>query len=113
MKDMNEFLYVPDIEIYRDRIKRALRLSQKAFIEKVLEKFKKKDYSPTVVPIIKGDKFRQKQYPQNNLKKEQMKNIPYAFVVGSLTYAQVCSRSDLAYIVGVLNRYQINPGLEH
>lgn len=39
MKDMNEFLYVLGIEIYKDGIKRALRLSQKAFTEKVLENF--------------------------------------------------------------------------
>lgn len=111
-KNMNEFLYVPGIEVYRDRIKRALRLSQKAFIEKVLENFKMKDCSPIIAPIIKGYKFSQNQYPKNNLKEKQMKNIPYASVVGSLTYAQVCTRPDLTDIVGILDRYQSNPGLK-
>lgn len=72
-----------------------------------------KDCPPTVAPIIKGDNFSQKQYPQNNLKKEQMKNIIYASAVGSLTYAQVCTRPELAYVVGILDRYQSNPGLEY
>ena len=42
-----------------------------------------------------------------------MKNIPYASVVGSLMYAQVCTRPDIAYAVGVLGRYQSNPGVDH
>ena len=39
--------------------------------------------------------------------------IPYASTVGSLIYAQVCTRPDIAYIVGVLGRYLSNPGMDH
>ena len=42
-----------------------------------------------------------------------MKNIPYASVVGSLMYAQVCTRPDIAFIVGMLGRYQSNPSIDH
>ena len=28
-------------------------------------------------------------------------------------YAQVCSRLDIAYIVGLLGRYMSNPGMTH
>ena len=42
-----------------------------------------------------------------------MQKIPYASVVGSLMYAQVCTRSDIAHIVGMLGRYLSNPGLDH
>ncbi|XP_047318733.1 secreted RxLR effector protein 161-like [Impatiens glandulifera] len=42
-----------------------------------------------------------------------MQKIPYASAVGSLMYAQVCTRPDIAYIVGVLGRYLSNPGLDH
>ncbi|XP_074317920.1 secreted RxLR effector protein 161-like [Silene latifolia] len=42
-----------------------------------------------------------------------MKNIPYASAVGSIMYAQVCTRPDIAYAVGVLGRYRSNPGLDH
>ena len=28
-------------------------------------------------------------------------------------YAQVCTRSDIAYIVGMLGRYLSNPGKDH
>ncbi|KAL3752114.1 hypothetical protein ACJRO7_012865 [Eucalyptus globulus] len=42
-----------------------------------------------------------------------MKNIPYASTVGSLMYAQVCTRPDIAFAVGMLGRYQSNPGMDH
>ena len=37
----------------------------------------------------------------------------YASVVGSLIYAQVCTRLDIAYITGMLGRYLSNLGVEH
>ncbi|PKU77931.1 Retrovirus-related Pol polyprotein from transposon TNT 1-94 [Dendrobium catenatum] len=42
-----------------------------------------------------------------------MDKIPYASAVGSLMYAQVCTRPDIAYIVGMLGRYLSNPGMDH
>ncbi|KAJ9557220.1 hypothetical protein OSB04_011834 [Centaurea solstitialis] len=42
-----------------------------------------------------------------------MQKIPYASTVGSLMYAQVCTRPDIAFIVGVLGRYLSNPGMDH
>ena len=39
--------------------------------------------------------------------------VPYALAVGSLQYAQVCTSSDLAFVTGLLSRYQSNPGIEH
>jgi hypothetical protein len=42
-----------------------------------------------------------------------MKNISYASIVGSLLYAQVCTKPDIAMTVGMLGRYQSNPGMEH
>ncbi|XP_038974802.1 secreted RxLR effector protein 161-like [Phoenix dactylifera] len=42
-----------------------------------------------------------------------MKDIPYASVVGSLMYAQVCTRPDIGYPVEMFGRYQSNPDIEH
>ncbi|KAL4342439.1 hypothetical protein GQ457_08G014610 [Hibiscus cannabinus] len=56
---------------------------------------------------------RNRKCPKNEFEREQMKNIPYASVVGSLMYAQVCTRPDIAFAVGMLGRYQSNPGIDH
>ena len=63
MKDLGEGSYVIGIEIHRDRSQRVLGLSLKANIEKVLKIFKMKDCTPTVAPILKGDKFNKNQCP--------------------------------------------------
>ena len=48
-----------------------------------------KDCSPSLTPIVKGDKFSLDQCLMNDLEREQMKNIPYASAVGSLMYVRV------------------------
>ena len=113
MKDMGDASYVIGIKIDRDRDRYVLGLSQNTYIQKVLERFGMKDCSPSVAPIVKGDKFHMNQCPRNDLEKEQMRNIPYASAVGSMMYAQVCTRPDIAFVVGMLGRYQSNPGLDH
>ena len=113
MKDMGEATYVIGIEIFRDRSQGLLGLSQKTHINKILERFNMEKCSAGVVPIQKGDKFNAMQCPKNELEREQMRNIPYASVVGSLMYAQTCTRPDISFAVGMLGRYQSNPGLDH
>ena len=42
-----------------------------------------------------------------------MERIPYASAVGSLMYAQTCTRLDISFVVGMLGRYQSNLGMDH
>ena len=42
-----------------------------------------------------------------------MRRIPYALAVGNLMYAMLCTRPDICYVVGIVNRYQSNPRLDH
>jgi len=45
--------------------------------------------------------------------KAEMEKIPYASAVGSLMYAMLCTRPDICYTVGIVSRFQSNPGQEH
>ena len=51
IKDMGEASYVIGIEIFHDRSQGLLGLSQKAYINKVLERFRMEKCSSSVVPI--------------------------------------------------------------
>ena len=42
-----------------------------------------------------------------------MKAIPYSSIMGSLMYAQVCTRPDIAFVVNMLGRYLSDPGQSH
>ena len=98
MKDMGEAFYVIGIKIHRERSRDILVLFKETYINKVLERFNMKNCSPSVAPIFEW---------------EHMKNLPYASTVGSLMYAQVCTRLDIEFVVRVLGRYQSNPGTDH
>ena len=113
MKDMSEASYVIGIKIHWKRSCGILGLSQETYINKVLKRFWMKDCSPSIASIVKGDRFNLNQCPRNDFERKKMKNTPYALAVGSLMYAQVCTRPDIAFAVGMLGRYQSNPGLDH
>jgi hypothetical protein len=42
-----------------------------------------------------------------------MKSVPYASAVRSLIYSQVCTHPDLAFVTGMLGRYQKNLDIDH
>ncbi|XP_031387187.1 secreted RxLR effector protein 161-like [Punica granatum] len=42
-----------------------------------------------------------------------MAQVPYASAIGSLMYAILCTRPDIAYAISVTSRYQSNPGPDH
>ena len=113
MKDLGDASFVIGIQISRDRSRGLLGLSQRAYIDRVLERFGMQGCAPGQAPIVKGDKFGQFQCPKNDLEKDKMKAIPYASAVGSIMYAQVCTRPDIAFVVGMLGRYLSNPGMNH
>ena len=110
---MGEANYVIGIEIFRDRSRGLLGLSQKGYIDRVLKRFNMQFCSAGDALITKGDKLSEKQYPRNDLERKQMKNIPYASGVGSLMYAHRCTRLDISFAVGMLGRFQSNPRMEH
>ena len=82
-------------------------------MNKVLNRFRMENCSPTASPIMKSDNFNLDQCLKNDLEQEQTRDIPYASTVGSFMYAHVLRRSNIAYVVGVLGRYQSNPGVNH
>jgi hypothetical protein len=116
MKDLGDASYVLGIKIHRDRTRSVLGLSQKAYIEKVLNYIictNMHKCSAMLVPLTKGDKLRTFQSLRNQLEIDQMKLIPYASAIRSIIYSQVCIRPDLAFVTGLLGRFQSNPGTKH
>ncbi|KAG8503161.1 hypothetical protein CXB51_000952 [Gossypium anomalum] len=113
MKDLGDASFILGIRIHRAQYRGILRLSKKRYIDKVLKRFGMQSYRPGDTPVPKGDKFSLIQCPKSNLEIQEMQKIPYASAIGSLMYAQVCMRLDIAYIVGMLGRNLSNPGIDH
>ncbi|GJY47425.1 hypothetical protein Tco_0436488 [Tanacetum coccineum] len=51
MKDLGEARFIPGIKIYRDRTKRLIGLSQSAYIDKILKRFKMKNFKRSNIPM--------------------------------------------------------------
>ena len=75
---------------------------QQKYIEKVLERFNMKNSKPFSTPLARHFKLSSKDCPSNEYEKEEIQKISYSFVVGSLMYAMVYTRSDIAHVVGVV-----------
>jgi hypothetical protein len=65
------------------------------------------------VPIPVGARLTFEKCPKKQEEIEDMARVPYASVDGSLMYAMVCTRPDIAHAVGVLRRYMSTPGKDH
>ena len=113
MKDLGDAFFVLGIQIHRDRSKGILGLSQRGYIEKILKRFNMHSCSSCTAPIQKGDKLSKSQCPQDEKERAEMEKVPYASAIGSLMYAQVCTRPDIAFDVDALGRYLSNPGLNN
>jgi len=71
------------------------------------------DNKPLDTPVDKSLSLSCNMCPKTLEEKENMSKVPYASVVGSLMYAMMCIRLDICYAVGLVSRYQSNPGQKH
>ncbi|CAA0814313.1 Uncharacterized mitochondrial protein AtMg00810 [Striga hermonthica] len=113
MKDLGEAKQILGMKITRDRNAGKLWLSQSDYIEKVLCRFNMNIAKLVRVPLGSQFKLSNKDSPQDNSEKEKMRVTPYASAIGSLMYAMVCTRPDIAHAVGVVSRFMSNPGVMH
>lgn len=101
------------MRIIRDRAKGTLKLSQAEYIKKVLKRFSMGDAKPVGTPLASHFRLTKDQSPKTNEERDYMGKVPYASAIGSLMYAMVCTRPDIAHAVGVVSRYMSNPGKQH
>lgn len=110
MKNLGPARQILGMKISRDRQNGKLWLSQEKYVEKVLERFNMSKAKPVTTPLAGQSALSTNQCPTSEKDKEEMKKVPYASAVGSLMYAMVCTRPDIAHAVGVVSRFLSNPG---
>jgi len=113
MKDLGPAKQILGMRISRDRSKGILNLSQEKYIEKLLSRFNVGNAKTRNTPLGTHLKFSKRQSSQTEEEENHMSKVPYASAVGSLMYAMVCTRPDIAHAVGVVSRFLSNPGKEH
>ena len=63
--------------------------------------------------MITGVKLSVEQCPKTQEEEEDMSCVHYASAIGSLMYAMVYTRPDIAHAVRVLSRFMSKLGKEH
>ncbi|GJT04238.1 hypothetical protein Tco_0838700 [Tanacetum coccineum] len=92
-KDLGEAVFILGIKMYRDRSKRLIGLSQNAYMDKILKKYKIDNSKRGHIPMQE----------RLDLNKSQ----------GSIMYAVRCTRPDVAFAQNLTSRFQQNPGELH
>ena len=113
MKDLGSAKQILGMKISRDKKNKKLWLSQERYIEKVLERFNMSKAKAVCSPLAGHLKLSSKKCPTSEKDIKEVSKVPYAFAIGSLMYAMVCTRPDIAHAVGVVNRFLSNHGKEH
>jgi hypothetical protein len=113
MKDLGEVADILGIKIYRDRSRRLIGLSQSTYLDKTLKKFRMEESKKGLLPMLQGKILSKTQGPATAEDREEMNKIPYASTIGSIMYAMLCTRPDVAQAISLTSGYQSDPGLEH
>ena len=113
-RDMGSAHWVLGMTITRDRDRRTIHIGHELYLTKVIKEFGMDTCNATRTPAegtvlsIKGSPATIEEGKSMNIDVSQ-----YRAMVGSLMYASISTRWDLAQSVGALTRYMQNPGTAH
>ena len=113
MKDLGEANHFLGMRIKRNRKKGILELSQESYIKKVLQHFNMTKGKLVSTPLPSYTKLSKEDSPKSDFEKAEMAKVPYSLAMGSLMWAMIATRLDIAFALGVVSRYMANPGKKH
>ncbi|GKB89985.1 retrotransposon protein, putative, ty1-copia subclass [Tanacetum coccineum] len=105
MKDLGEAAFIIGIKIYRDKSKRLIGLSQNAYMDKILKRYKMDNSKCGTIPMQERLDLIKSQDAQTPKEVNRMKNVPYALAVGSIIYAVRCTRPDVSFTQNITSRF--------
>jgi len=92
MKDLSDLHFFLGMEVERDYAQRLFYINQIESLKEILKHFHMEDCKAIGMPLDAKTKLK-----KNENKDVEMVKVPYQQAVGSLMYAMLCTRPDLAY----------------
>ncbi|GJW93795.1 hypothetical protein Tco_0173467 [Tanacetum coccineum] len=89
IRNLAEAAYILGIKITHDRSKRLIALSQSAYFDKILNKFKMENSKRGSVPMQEKPDYRKSQCAKTPSEVKRMQNVPYASAIGYIMYVTV------------------------
>ena len=109
--DIGDCSWVLNMEVTQASDRRTITLSQRAYIERVLQQYNMLDCKPAPTPLQQLDLTDPALKPGEPLSIEQ--HMLYRKIVGSTLYAANTTRIDIAHSVGMLARFVSAPTTTH
>lgn len=107
MVDMGPISYYLGLKVERNREKRTLKLSQPTYIDKIVHRFGLGTAKPCNTPM-------REDYLVPNEKQATEADIKnYQAMVGSIMFAMIESRPDIAFATSLVSRFAKNPSKAH
>lgn len=113
LTDLGAVNWLLGIKITRDLVNKTLSLSQHAYIDAIITRFNFDDLKPSAIPMDPSAPLSKSQSPSKLEDIARMKNVPYREAVGSLMYAAMGTRPDIAFATSTVAQFSDNPGWAH
>lgn len=107
MVDMGPISYYLGLKVERDRERRLLKISQPAYIDKIAHKFGLLTAKPSNTPM------RENYLIPNEGEASETDIKNYQAMVGSIMFAMIESRPDIAFATSMASRFAKNPSKAH
>lgn len=109
MTDLGPVTQYLGMEINRDRANKTVRITQTAYLKKVLARFDMSTCKAVPTPMVTGTQLRKEDILQAS--KDDVKE--YQSLIGSVMYPMVQTRADICFAVTILSRFNQNPNAKH
>ena len=113
MKYLGAAKQILSMRIIRDKANGMLKLSQYEYVKKVLSRFNMNETKPVSTLLGIHFKLSKEQSPKTEEERDHMSKVPYASAIGSLMYVMVCTRPNIAHVMGIVSRFMSRPGKQH
>ena len=109
MTDLGASVAYLGMEIHRNRRNRTVRITQTAYLKKVLARFGMTKCASAPTPMVAGTQLQEELVDQAT----PVATREYQSMVGSLMYPMIQTRPDICHAVTILSRYNHNPNAKH
>jgi hypothetical protein len=113
ISDLGELSWLLGLKVKHDRSAWTITLSQKAYVDTILERFYLVESKSAAIPMDVGGTLSSDQSPDTHATYADMQDVLYQRGIGSLMYAATSTRPDIAFAVATLSQFMRNPGRVH
>ncbi|MBW0546347.1 hypothetical protein O181_086062 [Austropuccinia psidii MF-1] len=111
MEDLGPANFVLGIKLTQDKVARKIFLLQTSYINNLLSEYGMSECKPVATPMVANSKISAASDTDQKQFLSLSKN--YRQAIGKISYLQVATRPDLAFVTSQLSQFLEKPGYSH